>query len=167
MGKGREGEREGEGDGADAPPPPEVKSDKRGTRIAPDWALSAEGRAYALAKGIPESKLSEEVEAFRDYWIAKPGKDGLKLDWDAAWRTWAKRSCDFKKYSPPSPLAEGGAPVWVPNHDDRFPPLRERWKATKGKPPPEMGASGNPGVGWFFPADWVSELVPLKRGEAA
>jgi len=29
-------------------------------------------------------------DAFRDYWIAKPGKDGIKLDWLATWRNWVR-----------------------------------------------------------------------------
>lgn len=27
---------------------------------------------------------------FRDYWIAKPGKDGRKVDWTATWRNWVR-----------------------------------------------------------------------------
>jgi hypothetical protein len=33
---------------------------------------------------------------FRDYWRSKPGRDGVKADWDAVWRNWLRRSGDFK-----------------------------------------------------------------------
>lgn len=27
---------------------------------------------------------------FKDHWVAKPGKDGTKLDWTATWRNWVR-----------------------------------------------------------------------------
>lgn len=27
---------------------------------------------------------------FSDFWIAKPGKEGVKLDWLATWRNWVR-----------------------------------------------------------------------------
>ena len=30
------------------------------------------------------------AERFRDHWVAKPGKDGRKLDWPATWRNWVR-----------------------------------------------------------------------------
>jgi hypothetical protein len=164
-GKGMEEEGNGERASERAPTP---KIDKRGTRIPDDWQPPSVGKAYGLGRGIPDSLLADEIEAFRDHWRAKPGKDGLKLDWDAAWRTWVKRSCKWQNYSPPSPMAKDGATVWMPNHDGRFPPLRDRWTREHGKPPPEMGSRGNPGVGWHFPAAWLSEIpTSLKRSEEA
>jgi len=55
-----------------------------------------------LLKAIPEdwktfcqrerADLDPEgaFERFRDYWIAKPGKDGVKVDWLATWRNWVR-----------------------------------------------------------------------------
>jgi hypothetical protein len=34
------------------------------------------------------------VEKFRDYWRAKPGAGGRKLDWDATWRNWCRNAED-------------------------------------------------------------------------
>lgn len=31
-----------------------------------------------------------EGQSFADYWRAKPGKDGRKLDWQATWRNWVR-----------------------------------------------------------------------------
>ena len=27
-----------------------------------------------------------------DYWCAKPGADGTKLDWEATWRNWLRKA---------------------------------------------------------------------------
>ena len=31
------------------------------------------------------------AEDFRDYWVAKPGKDGRKADWHATWCSWVRK----------------------------------------------------------------------------
>ena len=33
-----------------------------------------------------------EAANFKDFWIAKPGADGIKLDWLATWRRWCRNS---------------------------------------------------------------------------
>lgn len=38
----------------------------------------------------PELNAREVFAGFRDYWIAKAGKDGVKLDWLATWRNWIR-----------------------------------------------------------------------------
>jgi hypothetical protein len=35
------------------------------------------------------------MEAFRGHWKNKIGKDRLKLDWDATWRTWCRNANSF------------------------------------------------------------------------
>lgn len=35
-------------------------------------------------------RLAEVWVQFADYWKAKPGKDGCKLDWVATWRNWCR-----------------------------------------------------------------------------
>lgn len=67
---------------------------KRGTRLPPDWSLSPEDRDYCL-KTRPELNPDVVLLNFRDHWIAKPGKDGLKLNWSATWQTWVR-----KEYAP-------------------------------------------------------------------
>lgn len=37
-----------------------------------------------------ELDIAVEAERFRDYWHAKAGKDGRKLDWQATWRNWVR-----------------------------------------------------------------------------
>lgn len=41
-------------------------------------------------------------ETFRDYWRAKAGKEGVKLDWEATWRNWVRRE---------KPLCAHGSPL--------------------------------------------------------
>lgn len=38
----------------------------------------------------PDLNPLETADSFRDYWVAKPGKDGVKLDWLATWRNWVR-----------------------------------------------------------------------------
>ncbi len=67
----------------------EQRSPQRGSRLAFD-ALQEPWRAYCQAQ---RPDLSPQIvwENFRDYWVAKPGKDGMKADWFATWRTWVRR----------------------------------------------------------------------------
>lgn len=39
-----------------------------------------------------------EHAKFCDYWLAKPGKDGRKLDWVATWRNWMRNA--EERYTP-------------------------------------------------------------------
>lgn len=39
----------------------------------------------------PDLDPHHTFEVFRDHWIAKAGKDGVKLDWTATWRNWVRR----------------------------------------------------------------------------
>jgi hypothetical protein len=46
----------------------------------------------------PNSSLNELASVFstfKDYWIAKPGKDGIKQNWIATWRNWVRREKSF------------------------------------------------------------------------
>lgn len=73
------------GGGAGAP------SRKKGTRLPDDWQVSAALRAWVKAEGL-RIDWRAETEQFRDYWRAKPGAAGVKLDWDATWRKWMRKA---------------------------------------------------------------------------
>ena len=80
------------------PSPPSEKSrskkstaSKRGTRLPTDWQPSPELIDYANERNLNPQR---EAEDFRDYWHAKPGAGGVKLDWAATFRTWCRRSAD-------------------------------------------------------------------------
>ena len=69
-----------------APPAP-----KRGTRLSADWMPTAATIA-AMKSECPRIDLEAEHRKFADHWKAKPGKDGVKLDWDATWRNWIRNA---------------------------------------------------------------------------
>jgi hypothetical protein len=61
----------------------------RATRIPDDFAVTAEMAAWAREK-VPAVDITEETENFRDWWSAKAGAGGVKVDWAATWRTWMR-----------------------------------------------------------------------------
>ena len=61
----------------------------RGTALSADWELPDDWRAWAEAQR-PDLDVLLVADAFRDFWIAKPGKDGRKSDWQATWRNWVR-----------------------------------------------------------------------------
>ena len=62
----------------------------RGNRIAPNWAPTAIDYAFASKEGLNQEEINREADRFRDYWIAKSGRDAVKLDWSATWRNWIR-----------------------------------------------------------------------------
>jgi uncharacterized protein YdaU (DUF1376 family) len=66
-----------------------VESMPRATRLAPEWEPDEKTLAWQK-KERPELDPARTIERFRDFWTAKPGKDGLKLDWTATFRNWVR-----------------------------------------------------------------------------
>lgn len=85
---------------ADAPQAP-----RRGSRLPKDWTPDAEQLAWARAER-PSVNLATEAAKFRDYWIAKAGQQGVKLDWPATFRNWIRSV----REEPPS-AANGRPPI--------------------------------------------------------
>ena len=56
----------------------------RGSRLPAQWIPEAAFGPYQAS----------ELAKFRDYWVAKPGQGGVKLDWDATWRNWMRRASE-------------------------------------------------------------------------
>lgn len=67
---------------------PSAKS-PRGTSLRSDWQLPDDWKAWAT-KERPDIDVVTVAESFRDYWVAKPGKEGRKSDWQATWRNWVR-----------------------------------------------------------------------------
>lgn len=67
----------------------------RGSRIPDDFQPNIEA---AVSEGVSRQDAERQARSFCDYWRAKPGKEGLKLDWPATWRVWYRRNL-----STPSP----------------------------------------------------------------
>ena len=62
---------------------------KTGTRLPEDWTLPNEWRDWAI-EARPDIDAETVADSFRDFWVAKPGKDGRKADWQATWRNWVR-----------------------------------------------------------------------------
>lgn len=88
---------------------PSLRSGKKGSRLSASWSPTAEDTTYAKDCGLSQSQIDSEAANFRDYWIAKAGKDGVKLDWPATWRTWVRRYCERRGIGPPA-RGNGHAP---------------------------------------------------------
>lgn len=70
------------------------------SRLPQDWTPEGEPAAYAEQQGFTRTQIARMAMDFRDYWTAKPGKDGTKLDWVATWRTWVRREADRRGIQP-------------------------------------------------------------------
>lgn len=62
--------------------------DARATRL-PDQDLPDAWRDFCQTER-PDLVPDQTYAKFRDYWTAKPGKAGTKLDWLATWRNWVR-----------------------------------------------------------------------------
>lgn len=65
-------------------------SSRRGTRLPENWKPSEE-LIHWTRENAPNVGWIE-VEKFNDYWHSVPGQRGVKTDWDATWRNWARRA---------------------------------------------------------------------------
>lgn len=76
-------------------------TDRRGARLARDWAPAPDAIAFAAAAGLAPAAIAAEAAKFRDYWIAIPGARGCKLDWPATWKNWIRRTAEQQPGRPP------------------------------------------------------------------
>ena len=72
---------------------------KVGSRISADWALPSEWLDWAVGQGMSAQAAQDQGERFRDYWIGRAGKDGVKLDWQATWRNWIRKALEDRATS--------------------------------------------------------------------
>jgi hypothetical protein len=70
-----------------ASPAPKVAKEAKATRLPQGWTLPDPWRDWAKAER-PEIDAALESKKFANYWWAKGGKDGRKVDWLATWRNW-------------------------------------------------------------------------------
>lgn len=81
---------------------PSAKS-PRGTALPKDWSLPDDWKTWAVTTR-PDIDVVTVADSFRDFWIAKPGKDGRKADWQATWRNWVRnqRAQTYRPAAQPS-----------------------------------------------------------------
>lgn len=87
---------------------PSATPRKKAGRLPDDWRPA---REYLEAAKLIKPDLTQEwfiqvAHKFKDYWIAKAGKDATKTDWLATWRNWIRREMENTK---PILSREGGA----------------------------------------------------------
>jgi hypothetical protein len=63
----------------------DATANSRGHRLPADW--QPVDCKIARDRGL---NVAETLAQFRDYWHAKAGRDGAKLDWEATWRNWCR-----------------------------------------------------------------------------
>lgn len=86
------------GGGAQATPatPEPTKQPQRGTRLPDHFKLDQATIGWTLNQPNPHKiNPNNEYEKFCDYWKAKPGKAGIKLDWNATWRNWWRKALEY------------------------------------------------------------------------
>jgi hypothetical protein len=76
---------------------PPARDRKLGTRLPDDFTPSPEMFDW-FRKNCPHVDGRTEHAQFCDYWHAKPGRDGRKLDWVATWRRWMRTA--EERYGP-------------------------------------------------------------------
>lgn len=67
---------------------PKVES-TRGSRLSPDLKIPDEWLDFCMQERN-DLQPFKVFETFKDYWVAKAGQQGVKLDWFATWRNWVR-----------------------------------------------------------------------------
>jgi uncharacterized protein YdaU (DUF1376 family) len=73
---------------------PKGSSKKKGSRLREDWSLPKAWGQWAVDHGMDELSVRREADRFGDYWRGVPGQKGVKLDWQATWRNWIRKSIE-------------------------------------------------------------------------
>jgi len=75
---------------------PGVSRQQAGTRLAEDWVLPEDWKAWAAAER-PDVDIAQQAASFADYWHGVPGQKGRKADWLGTWRNWIRRANASRK----------------------------------------------------------------------
>jgi hypothetical protein len=62
---------------------------QRGTRLPTDFLFPKEWADFCHQER-PDLNIQKTFDSFKDFWIAKPGAGGVKLNWEATWRNWVR-----------------------------------------------------------------------------
>jgi uncharacterized protein YdaU (DUF1376 family) len=79
----------------------EVTKVTKGTRWSKELPIPDSWIDYCKTKR-PELNPYDTFESFTDYWVSVAGSKGVKLDWDATWRTWVRNQRATFKQPPKS-----------------------------------------------------------------
>lgn len=75
------------------------ESKEKASRLSEDFVMPVEWEEWYFSerKHSNLSELEITFATFKDYWIAKPGKDGTKLNWFSTFRNWVRRDKNWSK----------------------------------------------------------------------
>jgi len=65
------------------------KERTKGSRLSTDFVLPEDWITFCQTKR-PDLNPQKVFDSFKDYWVAKAGNQGVKLDWTATWRNWIR-----------------------------------------------------------------------------
>jgi hypothetical protein len=147
----REGEKKEDKSSLRSDSAPARPKASKGSRLASGWQPSEAERQQAAAMGVPSGEIDRIAGRFRDYWTAKPGKDGVKLDWSATWRNWCDRECERRGWAPTCATAarDGPQSIYITPESDIDAWIA--WTEHRGGKPLPTDRNG----GWF-----VKSLFP-------
>ncbi|WP_336800337.1 hypothetical protein [Kaistia sp. MMO-174] len=143
---------------------PAVSKSPKGTRLSAEYQLPEQDRDFAASLGVPAHLSAKEFERFRDFWIAKPGKDGVKLDWSATWRNWIRKFADDRGFAPTAEPGAAPKPAFT-----SIEPGTAQWtawyefKRANGTPTRLMDEARNTGKPFAVP----TEYPPTSPSKAA
>lgn len=95
-----EGKRKGSKDNTPPVSPPTgggAPRGKRGQRLPDDFTLTDERLTVATEIGLSANQARFEFDKFTDHWRASSGQNARKLDWEATWRNWCRRSLEQRQ----------------------------------------------------------------------
>ena len=67
----------------------EVKQRTKGSRLSANFDLPDSWTEFCQTER-PDLNPQKVFDSFKDYWVAKAGAAGVKLDWQATWRNWVR-----------------------------------------------------------------------------
>ena len=67
----------------------EKKRGTKGSRLSTDFELPDSWTEFCQTER-PDLNPQKVFDSFKDYWVAKAGAAGVKLDWTATWRNWVR-----------------------------------------------------------------------------
>jgi len=109
----------------------EKKRGTKGSRLSTDFVLPEDWISFCQTER-PDLNPQKVFDSFKDYWVAKAGAVGVKLDWTATWRNWVRNQNIAKPLFNKADVAH----VTVPSSSNRDPALVKLDEDRKKAAPP-------------------------------
>ena len=109
----------------------EKKRGTKGSRLSTDFELPDSWTEFCQSER-PDLNPPKVFDSFKDYWVAKAGAAGVKLDWTATWRNWVRNQNIAKPLFNKADIAH----VTVPSSSNRDPALVKLDEDRKRVAPP-------------------------------